>query len=139
MNDKTNNSNGTKRKFSQNVAAIAGKVVSQQGWVSPIDLFVGMGWLNQEKLSDWKKGKTPYLERVITANLSKLSKTMKEFKSWATHSKLKSSITIYKHKNCKLRFSKSGNPYIESAYHHWGQVLPRAKGRQRGILLVTFK
>lgn len=116
MNDKTKNSNGAKRKFSQNVAVIAGNVVSHQGWVSPIDLFLGMGWLNQEKLSDWKKGKTPYLERVITANLSKLSKTMKEFKSWATHSKLKPSITVYKHKNCKLRFSKSGNPYIESAY-----------------------
>ncbi len=41
---------------------------------------------------------------------------MKEFRIWATHAKLKKSITVYEYKSYNLRFSKSGNPNIETAY-----------------------
>lgn len=105
-----------KTKFSQSVATVAGNVVSLKGYVSAIDLMLGLNWLTPDKLNDWKKGKIPYLERVITANLTKISRTMKEFKAWALHSKLKPSQTVYKHKSCRLRFSKSGHPNIELAY-----------------------
>ena len=105
-----------KKKFSQNVASIAGAAISRNGYVSPIDLFVGLGWLTIVKLTDWKMGKVPYLELVITASLGKLSKTMKEFRAWAVHSNLKPSHTVYKHKSCLLRFSKSGISNIEDAY-----------------------
>jgi len=100
------------KPLSQKVATTAGLVVSKQGYVSAVDLFIGLGWLNQANLLDWKKGKIPYLERVVTANLKKISRAMKEFRTWATHAKLKKSITIYKHKSHKLRFSKSGNPIL---------------------------
>lgn len=102
--------------LSQRVATLAGNIVSQKGYVSVIDLFVEIGWLTPSQVTDWKMGKVPYLERIITANLSKISKTMKEFRSWALHSKLKPSLTVYKHKSCKLRFSKTGEPNIETAY-----------------------
>lgn len=105
-----------KRTYSQKVASIAGQEISSKGYVSPIDLFIGIGWLTEEKLKDWKMGRVTYLERVVTANLSKLTKTMKEFRAWATHANLKPFRTVYKHKNCLLRFSKSGNPNIEEAY-----------------------
>ena len=99
-----------------NIPSIAGKIVSEKGFVSAIDLFLAIGWLTQNKLTEWKAGKVPYLERVVEANLHKLSAAMKEFRAWAIHSKLKPSITVYKHKSCQLRFSKSGNPNIEIAY-----------------------
>jgi hypothetical protein len=81
-----------------------------------IDLMLGLDWLTPDKLNDWKKGKVPYLERIITTNLKKISRAMKEFKSWAVHSKLKASNTVYKHKNYRLRFSKTGQLNIETAY-----------------------
>jgi hypothetical protein len=105
-----------KQLLSQKVATVAGSVVSKQGYVSAIDLFLGLGWLSQANLSAWKKRQVPYLERIITTNLKKISRTMKEFRLWANHSKLKKSIAVYKHKSQKLRFSKSGNPNIELAY-----------------------
>lgn len=105
-----------KQAYSQKVASIAGKEISSKGYVSPIDLLIGIGWLTEEKLMDWKMGRVAYLERVVTANLSKLTKTMKEFRAWAAHANLKPSRTAYKHKNCLLRFSKSGNPNIEESY-----------------------
>lgn len=105
-----------KKKFSHKIANVAGSIISRKGYVSTIDLFFEIGWLKQDKLNDWKHGKISYLERVITANLSKISKVMKELKSWAIHSKLKPSFTVYKHKSHKLRFSKTGQLNIETAY-----------------------
>lgn len=112
-----------------NIPSIAGKIVSEKGFVSAIDLFLVIGWLTQNKLTEWKAGKVPYLERVVEANLHKLSAAMKEFRAWAIHSKLKPSITVYKHKSCKLRFSKSGNPNIETAYstHYVLQKIPKVE------------
>lgn len=105
-----------KKPLSRQVATVAGSFVSKKSHVSAIDLFLGIGWLTQDNLSAWKAGKIPYLERVITANLKKISRVMKEFRAWASHSKLKASITVYKHKSRKLCFSKSGNENIETAY-----------------------
>lgn len=115
--EKAGNMQKTKKtKFSQSVATVAGSAVSLKGYVSVIDLMLGLNWLTPDKVNDWKKGKIPYLERVITANLAKISRTMKEFKAWALYSKLKPSQTMYKHKSYRLRFSKSGHPSIELAY-----------------------
>ena len=105
-----------KKTASQRVAAVAGNAISIKGYVCVIDLMLGLDWLTPSKLNDWKQGKIPYLERIITANLSKISTVMKELKSWAIHSQLKPSITVYQHKSCKLRFSKTGHPTIETAY-----------------------
>jgi hypothetical protein len=105
-----------KKNISQRVASVAGEIVSQQGYVSVIDLFLKIGWLAPDKLLDWKRGRVPYLERVITANLGKISRAMKDFRSWAIHSKLKASVTIYKHGNHPLHFSKTGQSVIETAY-----------------------
>ena len=38
----------------QQVATIAGNVVSKKGYVSAIDLFLGIGWLTQDQLCAWK-------------------------------------------------------------------------------------
>ena len=63
---------------------------------------------------------------------------MKEFRTWATHAKLKKSITIYKHKSYKLRFSKSGNPNIETAYStHFLLIKPNKKDTQKNNLTTT--
>ncbi len=105
-----------KKKYSQAVATVAGNAVSLKGYVSVIDVMVGLGWLSIDNLNHWKQGRVPYLERVIMANLTKISRRMKEFRAWAVHAKLKSSLTVYKHKSYRLRFSKSGHPNIETAY-----------------------
>ncbi len=102
--------------MSHRVAEVAGKIVSQQGYVNIIDLFLGIGWLTSDKLADWKKGRVPYLEQAITANLGKISKAMKALKSWAIHSKLKASVTMYKRGSHLLRFSKTGQLAIETTY-----------------------
>jgi hypothetical protein len=116
MNNKCmTNSIKVKKSFSQQMT-LAGNIVSKKGYVSVIDLFLEIGWLTPEKINDWRQGKIAFLEKVITANLSKISRTMKELKSWADYSNLQASVTVYKHKNHRLRFSKTGELNIEMAY-----------------------
>ncbi|OGT38396.1 MAG: hypothetical protein A3F12_07785 [Gammaproteobacteria bacterium RIFCSPHIGHO2_12_FULL_38_14] len=115
----------------QNIPSIAGKIISEKGIVSTMDVFIAIGWLTPEKLSDWRKGRVPYLERVITASLGKISKAMKELRAWAIHSNLKPSITVYKHNGNRLRFSKTGEANIETAYStHYLLIRKTAEAKQ---------
>ena len=72
----TKNENVDGFSFSQGFQ-IAETVLYRQQYVSPIDVFVGMGWLQPVHVQEWRKGKIPYLEKVIQCNLGKISFTMK--------------------------------------------------------------
>lgn len=98
------------------VAAIlqSGKVVA------PIDVLVGMGLLAPEDLMDWRCGRVPYLEKVISLNLTRLSRLLRVLRFHAHDLNLVPSISVNKRwgKGPKqnLRFTKTGDPKIEEAY-----------------------
>ena len=104
------------QKISLSVPHIAGKAVSEKGYVTAVDVFLGLGWLSQSNFRAWKQRQVGSLEQVIGANLSKISTAMKAFRAWAEHSKLKPRQSAYRHKGFDLQFSKSGIPSIETAY-----------------------
>lgn len=103
-----------------NIARIAGEAVSMRGYATAIDVLLGLGWLSQADLQRWRRGEIPFLEQAVRANLSKISKAMKAFRQWATHSNLCPSYTAYvRHGSgprAPLRFSKSRDAAIERAY-----------------------
>jgi hypothetical protein len=121
------------RRLEQRVAAVAEAALSERGFVTAIDVFLGLGWLAPSNEQAWRQGRTPYLERVVTANLSKITTAMRCFRAWARRRGLKPSETAYVARSRgrrALRFSKSGNPSIERAYRtHW--VSPRLSERKR--------
>ena len=45
--------------------------------VAPIDVLVGMGLLTREQFENWRRGRVPYLERVIDCNLTRLSRLLR--------------------------------------------------------------
>jgi hypothetical protein len=102
------------------VLQTAETVLYEKQYVSPIDILIGIGWLQPINVQDWHKGKIPYLEKVIQVNLHKISLAMQCFSQWATEKKLKPSKTAYlartKGQKRELVFSKSGDPNIEEAY-----------------------
>jgi len=109
------------RILEKRVISAAESALNRQKFVSAIDVFVGMGWLQAAHVNDWKRENVPFLERAIQANLHKISFAMKTFAHWARGRGLKPSKTAYLMKargeKKELRFCKSGNPYIEEAYH----------------------
>ena len=88
--------------------------------VAPVDVLVGMGLLTREHLEDWRRGRVPYLERVVTGNLTRLSRILRILRFHAHDLRLMPSLTTYmrwgKGPRKRLRFSKNADPKLEEAY-----------------------
>lgn len=102
---------------------VAEAALADHQFVTAIDVMVGMGWLTTPKVDRWRQGRIDYLERQVTANLSKISTAMTTFRRWAGTEGLKPTETAYlarSRDHRPLQFSKSGDPAIETAYRtHW--------------------
>jgi hypothetical protein len=88
--------------------------------VMPVDVLVGMDLLTREHLEDWRRGRTPYLERVIHCNLARLARLLRILRFHAHDLNLKPSLTAYMRSGSgpkqRLRFTKTGDPRLEEAY-----------------------
>jgi hypothetical protein len=107
-------------KLHGKIAAACEATLSTAGYVTPVDALLATGWLAPGDLTRWRNGHVPYLERVVTASLPKISTAMRLFRRWATERGLRPSQTSYvtaTRARRPLRFSKSGAPAIERAYH----------------------
>ena len=85
--------------------------------VTPVDVLVGLELLTREQLEDWRRGRMPYLERIINCNLTDSGGCSG---SSGHDLNLKPSWTAYmrwgKGPKQRLRFSKSCDPKVEEAY-----------------------
>jgi hypothetical protein len=79
-----------------------------------------MGKLTPQNHEAWRTGKVPYLERVITVNLAKISVLLRALHANCLKGNLRPSLTAYTSwgtgKKRTLHFSKSGDPNVERAY-----------------------
>lgn len=122
-------------KLERRVAVAAEAALDERGFVSAIDMLVGMGWLTPAQVDQWRQGRTEYLERVTAVNLHKLSAAMAALRRWALARGLMPSETDYVTRTRDrrgLRFSASGNSAIEQAYRtHWVSPELSESKRQR--------
>ncbi len=117
------------------VVRAAEAALAAQGYVSPIDVLIGVGWLTPQAVDQWRQGRAEDLERVVQVNLHKLSAAMAIFRRWAGGRGLHPSETAYVARTRdrrQLRFSRSGDAGIEAAYRtHWvSPELSEAKRRR---------
>jgi hypothetical protein len=115
MNPKNRNA------LEKRVVKAAEAALAARGYASPIDVLVGIGWLDAGKLEQWRRGQVDYLESAVQTNLSRISEAMKLFRSWAAERGLSASETSYVARSPQrqaLRFSKSGTPTNRSAVPH---------------------
>jgi hypothetical protein len=94
--------------------------IRQKGFAAPVDVLMEIGVLEKKDYKDWRFGRIPFLEKTCHANLRQLSAIMSEVRAYAAKNKLKPSWTFYhqygNNRKNKLRFSKSGDEKIETAY-----------------------
>lgn len=123
-------------KLERRVAQVAERALAERKFVTAIDVLVGVGWLQPRRVDEWRQGRVDYLERVVIANMGKISSAMKAFRVWAQARGLDPSETQYVARTSgrrPLRFSKSGDPAIERWYRtHW--VSPELSERKRARL-----
>ncbi len=122
-----------KAALAERVAKAAEAALAARGYVSSIDVLVGIGWLDAGKVEQWRRGQIDYLERAVQTNLSRISEAMELFRSWAAAKGLSASPTDYvarRPRRERLRFSESGDHGIEALYRtHW--VSPELSKRKR--------
>ena len=102
------------------LSAVTSELLREKGFISPVDVFVRMGYLDTKDHEAWRCGRIPHLESAIRANLAKISFVMATLRRNSLNGGLKPSWTAYhswgKNGRKELRFSKSGLPHIEEAY-----------------------
>ncbi len=101
------------------VRAVA-RILARSKVVAPVDVLVGMDLLAPKALEDWRRGRVPYLEKVINCNLTRLSRVLRILRFHAHDLNLVPSTTAYmrwgKGPKQRLRFAKTGEPKLEEAY-----------------------
>jgi hypothetical protein len=122
-----------RKKLADRIVTAAETTLAAQYYVSPVDMLIGIGWLDPGTVNRWRRGQIEFLERAIQTNLARISEAMKLFRAWATARELLASETHYVARTPqrqRLRFSRSGNPTIERLYRtHW--VSPELSERKR--------
>ncbi len=123
----------TKKSLEERIVSSANAALVNHKYVCPIDVLIGLGWLSQGQVQDWRRGRIHYLEHAVQANLNKITQAMKIFQSWAKKKGLNPTQTVYLARTAgpkrELRFSKSGRTDIERAYrtHYFSPELSEKK------------
>jgi hypothetical protein len=108
-------------ELSQKAKTAACNALRTKGYISMVDVLMLMGKLTKEEYERWRFRQVPYLEKVLPGNLNQLQFLLRTVRSHARDElRLKPSLTAYtswgKGRRQPLRFSKSGNPYMEELY-----------------------
>jgi hypothetical protein len=124
-------------RLERRVVEAAEGALAERKYVTPIDVLVGLGWLQPRRVDEWRQGRVDYLERVTQANVRKQSRAMSIFRRWATSRGLKPSETGYVARSRdrrKLRFSKSGDPADRARLPHTLGLTRAIRARKRAQL-----
>ena len=123
----------TDRGIEDRVARAAEAALADREFVAPVDVLMGVGWLQPGVVDRWRQGRVEYLEAAAQVDPSKLSAAMAAFRRWTERHGLQPSETEYVARTRdrrRLRFTSSGDPAIERAYStHW--VSPELSERKR--------
>ena len=107
-------------KLYPRVAKAVDTLLAKGKVVAPVDVLIQMGLLDPKRFEDWRRGRVPYLEKVIDCNLSRLSRLLRILQFSAHDLNLKPSATAYmrwgKGAKQRIRFTKTGDPKLEEAY-----------------------
>jgi hypothetical protein len=100
--------------------AAADRCLKARGYIALDEVFREMGKLDAKQWDEWRRGRVPYLERVIRLNLSQINAVCRAVHASARRGNLKPSWTAYvrwgKGPRLPLRFTKSGDPHLERAW-----------------------
>lgn len=102
------------------VVEVIDEVLKSGDVVAPIDVLVRLEILTAEQCAAWRRGQLAYLERGITAGLSKVARILRILETEALARGLSPIAGKYqrsgKGPNRRLRFSKRGDAATEASY-----------------------
>jgi hypothetical protein len=117
------------------VARAAEAALAAQDYVSPLDVLLGIGWLDPNTARRWQQGQIDCVEEALQTNPARIAEAMELLRSWAADKGLLPSETDYVARTPQrptLRFSRSGDPAVERLYRtHWVSSALSERKRER--------
>jgi hypothetical protein len=102
------------------VAEVVAEILASAPVVTPLDVLQRLEAIDPEQVDRWRKGQLPYLERGITAGLSRVARLLQLLREHALSLGLTPVPGKYTRKGSgpkrRLRFSKRGDAESEQAY-----------------------
>src|SRR2546423_14736362 len=95
------------------VTRIAEESLAEQGYVRPIDVLVGLGWLAQPNVDRWVQGRVHSLDRCVGVDSDKVMAAFAVLQHWAEGRGLTPSEGDYH----ELPFTADIDSDAERAYH----------------------
>lgn len=109
----------SQRSLESRVVAAAEKALARQGFVSPVDVCLGLGWLQDCNVDDWRHGRADDLEDFLPVHDNRLIDIHVHLYNWATGRGLQRTEAEYisaTRSRRQLRFLRDGHPLEESAW-----------------------
>src|SRR5215471_17340511 len=120
-----------RRPLQARVVAAEGAFVRQK-FVTPIDVCLGLGWLQPPNLDDWRHGRVDDLDYYLPRHDDRSAAFLVHLAEWATARGLKPVQADYVsagRSRRPLRFSSLDEPVIENAWRtHW--ISPDLPGKR---------
>jgi hypothetical protein len=114
---------GVIRSLEARVAAAARKTLARQDYVSLIDVCVGIGWLRDTNVDDWRRGRVGELEEYLPGRGDTVGWALAYLYRWADSHGLKQEEGKYlsaTRGRRQLRFTFGGDPLDEQLWRiHW--------------------
>lgn len=109
-----------RRQLELAALAAADRCLKARGYIALDEVFREMGKLDAGQWEEWRRGRVPYLERVIGLNLSQIHAVCRAVQASVRQGNLKPRWTAYvrwgKGARTPLRFTKSGDPHLERVW-----------------------
>jgi hypothetical protein len=113
----------TSSTLDDRVIRAAEAALDDQGYVSVLDVLLGLGWLTGSHVDRWRQGRVECLEEMIQTRADRQAAAMRALLGWVAERGLTPSESEYVARtrdHRRLRFSVSGEPEIERTYRtHW--------------------
>ena len=108
----------SQRSLESRVVAAAEDALGRKGFVTPIDVCLGLGWLHESNVSDWRHGRVGDLEAFLPVHGKRLMDLHVYLHRWATARGLQRTEAEYisgTRARYQLRFLADGQPREEEA------------------------
>jgi hypothetical protein len=72
------------RSLKSRVTAAAAEALARQGFVTPVDVCLGLGWLHATNVDDWRHGRVDDLEYFLPVHADRITELIVRLDSWAS-------------------------------------------------------
>jgi hypothetical protein len=111
------------RNLHNRVVTVAEQVLATQKYVTPLDVALGIGWLQQATIDAWRQGRADRLDEILPITPDREAAFLEHLAGWATAKGLRPQEAAYvaaTRDRRALRFSAAGEAAREAAWRtHW--------------------